>query len=160
MIEIHASAVSRWLSCPQSARHSELNRGKPKKSMPVGQLLGNQVHNEITGHEYTEPNRVIYDDGTPSSADIPKHKESMVKCLREAIEELGLTVEKTEVSMEVHLQFPKEVCKNMWNGRHDCQDARRPFLHSGFEDGDKNTCQRMDSSCSLFLALERNHANA
>ena len=108
MIELHASEIHKWLSCPQSAVASKMVPCQTMKEFDVGVHFGNEVHREITGHEYNYKGRIKYDDTTRHDVDYETSLTSAVSHVEQYMNDNGWEVTEKETFMKMILKVGEE----------------------------------------------------
>ena len=101
---IRASKIKHWLNCPQKGIYESITPQTPHtEGMHVGAVVGELVHQRITGHEPTEPRSITFDEVTPNE----KTMERQVSLIAGSIEEWLLSqrmyILDREISCEVGL---------------------------------------------------------
>ena len=140
-LEVRGSSVSRILECSYRYAYERKNPvGFVSSGEDVALVFGNMVHGQITGHEYTVPRLIRYDDRTKTRRDLDRQ-------VRQAVRDLGRVVGDLNVSdSEVHLES-KVRYKRLWgdmllsvsgtidllcwgaDGRHDVVDLKTGWGH-------------------------------
>ena len=107
VFSLHASQVTRWLACPHRAKREAGMTGDRDKH--VGAVIGDRVHGAITGHEASVPERIVYDDITPTAEALTKQSRKMAGETHYVIRErLKMEVVDSEKPMQMALRTSKD----------------------------------------------------
>ena len=87
------------LECPVRAEH-EAEQPKTEHRPHVGRVIGDKVHNAITGHDYKEPLLVTYDQYTTNPLQMQKQAGNCARLIQDWFEENEYEIVETEYRVE------------------------------------------------------------
>ena len=99
-ISVRASSLPDWADCSKRAEYKNITHKEPNiAGMPVSTLVGHRAHNLLTGHEFEEPDRIVFDRATPSDREAYRQAQSIRTHAIEKMEEEGLDIKGSEESL-------------------------------------------------------------
>ena len=107
--DLHASKVSTFVKCPHRAA-SEYFYGRDikkrrEKERHVGAMVGDLVHNHLTGHEPTTSYRVQYDEHTRSSKEAVFHAGILTGKIEAFLKRNQMEIVDSELELRYKLNF-------------------------------------------------------
>ena len=93
------SQAKNWQACSKMAAYHAL-RPIDDSTTHVGAYVGNLVHAKLTGHEYTEPQFVVFDEITRNRQEAERQALALLATAKVALYDHELEVDIKEVSMK------------------------------------------------------------
>ena len=101
-MRLNASAAPQWLQCARRADFDQRDTFREPEGQPVHLVLGNLVHQQITGVGDDMPRLIRYDRLTPSERELHRQVADMVTMVRRVLAQ-GYTVLDTERRFELEV---------------------------------------------------------
>jgi len=101
---LSASRALQWMRCPAREYWKQQNE-MPEEDRPVAILVGDMVHANITGHQYTPPTRVIYDRYTRNFSEAKRQVEYLTEAVRNMIELHDLSIVNKEQPVKAQVRY-------------------------------------------------------
>lgn len=105
-VSIRASQVPEWADC-QARAGFHLQRPGPLPGRPnVGQVVGNYVHQNITGQAFEPPRFVEWDEATRNEREMSRQVQNLTKLATQELERASRRVILREVEMKREMDEP------------------------------------------------------
>ena len=98
-IHLRPSQAKNWQACSKMAAHHAL-LPIDDSTTHVGAYVGNLVHAKLTGHVYTEPQFIVFDEVTRNRQEAQRHADALFADATLGLDNNDLEVERREVSMK------------------------------------------------------------
>ena len=101
---LRASQIKHWLNCPQRAVYDSITPHNPRTDeTKVGAVVGELVHQRITGHVPSEPRSITFDAQTPNEDQMERQIINMTKKIEYWLEKNEMEILEKELKCKAKL---------------------------------------------------------